>query len=200
MEIFKEAKIAKITKIAMIAKVAKIAKAEMMAKAAMMAKVAMTTAVIFILCILGGCGKETEGPASGAGVAAGTATDTPNALSVDTSTASFAGDAEMSDLINTKEVAVGAGAGGDRKMSESGDGSGSNTEEGVSSDAKSGNSVSSDAVSSDALNSDAGDNTMRTDEEAKGDFYVSEISDEIFAKMQGKSFKADCKTARSDLR
>ncbi|MCR5747418.1 MAG: M15 family metallopeptidase [Lachnospiraceae bacterium] len=41
---------------------------------------------------------------------------------------------------------------------------------------------------------------MRTDEEAKGDFYVSEISDEIFAKMQGKSFKADCKTARSDLR
>lgn len=32
------------------------------------------------------------------------------------------------------------------------------------------------------------------------DFYISEISDDIFAKMQGKSYKEDCTVPREDLR
>ena len=32
------------------------------------------------------------------------------------------------------------------------------------------------------------------------DFYISEIPDDIFAKMQGKSYKEDCTVPREDLR
>lgn len=34
----------------------------------------------------------------------------------------------------------------------------------------------------------------------KNDFYISEISDELFEKMQGKSYKAECPIPREDLR
>ena len=36
--------------------------------------------------------------------------------------------------------------------------------------------------------------------EIDASFYIIEISDELFAKMQGKSFKADCTIPRSELR
>lgn len=38
------------------------------------------------------------------------------------------------------------------------------------------------------------------DDELDVSFYISEISDALFAKMQGKSFKADCTIPREDLR
>lgn len=38
------------------------------------------------------------------------------------------------------------------------------------------------------------------DDELDSSFYESEISDELFEKMQGKSFKADCTIPRSELR
>ncbi len=39
-----------------------------------------------------------------------------------------------------------------------------------------------------------------SDEEIRNCFYYEEISDEIFSRMDGKSFKSDCTTSRSDLR
>lgn len=39
-----------------------------------------------------------------------------------------------------------------------------------------------------------------SDAEIRACFYAEEISDEVFARMDGKSFKADCTTKRSDLR
>ena len=37
-------------------------------------------------------------------------------------------------------------------------------------------------------------------EKNKGDFYISEIPDDVFEKMQGKSYKAECPIPREDLR
>lgn len=39
-----------------------------------------------------------------------------------------------------------------------------------------------------------------SEEEIRDCFYGEEISDEVFARMDGKSYKADCTTKRSDLR
>lgn len=44
------------------------------------------------------------------------------------------------------------------------------------------------------------DITGWSDEEIRGCFYFESISDEVFARMEGKSFKSDCTTQRSDLR
>ena len=38
-----------------------------------------------------------------------------------------------------------------------------------------------------------------TQSEGNEDFSISEISDEIFAKMQGKSYKENCTVPREDL-
>ena len=42
--------------------------------------------------------------------------------------------------------------------------------------------------------------TSEVSEESGQDFYISEIPDAIFEKMQGKSYKADCTVPREDLR
>ena len=42
--------------------------------------------------------------------------------------------------------------------------------------------------------------TASKGDEQKGDFYVSEITDDIFARIKGKSFKDDCTVPREDLR
>ncbi|MFA5445264.1 MAG: M15 family metallopeptidase [Bacteroidales bacterium] len=39
-----------------------------------------------------------------------------------------------------------------------------------------------------------------SEQEIRDCFYAQEISDDVFARMDGKSFKADCTTKRSDLR
>ena len=41
---------------------------------------------------------------------------------------------------------------------------------------------------------------MKTEEYETDAFYISQISDDIFAKMQGKSYKADCTIDREELR
>ena len=41
---------------------------------------------------------------------------------------------------------------------------------------------------------------MDLNDEIESSFYIIEISDELFAKMQGKSFKADCTVPRTKLR
>ena len=42
--------------------------------------------------------------------------------------------------------------------------------------------------------------TAPKSDEQKGDFYVSEITDDIFSRIKGKSFKDDCTVPREDLR
>lgn len=44
------------------------------------------------------------------------------------------------------------------------------------------------------------DNTTDFHEISSSDFYISEIPDDIFARMQGKSYKEDCTVPREDLR
>lgn len=44
------------------------------------------------------------------------------------------------------------------------------------------------------------DNTTDFHEISSSDFYISEITDDIFARMQGKSYKEDCTVPREDLR
>ena len=48
--------------------------------------------------------------------------------------------------------------------------------------------------------SPAQDQTTGGDTEQDKDFYVSEITDDIFARIKGKSFKDDCTLPREDLR
>lgn len=58
-----------------------------------------------------------------------------------------------------------------------------------------------DPKSDKVANSDMG-STTGTDfhEISSSDFYISEITDDIFARMQGKSYKEDCTVPREDLR
>lgn len=58
-----------------------------------------------------------------------------------------------------------------------------------------------DPKSDKVANSDMG-STTGTDfhEISPDDFYISEITDDIFARMQGKSYKEDCTVPREDLR
>ena len=53
-------------------------------------------------------------------------------------------------------------------------------------------------VQKDAEDSDA--QSAEQEESEADEFYVSEIPDDIFEKMQGKSYKADCTVPREDLR
>ena len=53
-------------------------------------------------------------------------------------------------------------------------------------------------VQKDAEDSDA--QSAEQEESEAEEFYVSEIPDDIFEKMQGKSYKADCTVPREDLR
>lgn len=48
--------------------------------------------------------------------------------------------------------------------------------------------------------SDRKSNTETPEASYADDFYISEIPDDIFAKMQGKSYKEDCTVPREDLR
>ena len=54
------------------------------------------------------------------------------------------------------------------------------------------------AVSDPLPQADGAEQVERTD--VASEFYVSEIPDDIFTKMQGKSYKADCTVPREDLR
>lgn len=53
-------------------------------------------------------------------------------------------------------------------------------------------------IQKDAEDSDA--QSAEQEESEADEFYVSEIPDDIFEKMQGKSYKADCTVPREDLR
>lgn len=58
-----------------------------------------------------------------------------------------------------------------------------------------------DPKSDKVANSDTGRTTGNDSHEiSSSDFYISEITDDIFAKMQGKSYKEDCTVPREDLR
>lgn len=58
-----------------------------------------------------------------------------------------------------------------------------------------------DPKSDKVANSDMGSTTGTDSHEiSTSDFYISEIPDDIFAKMQGKSYKEDCTVPREDLR
>lgn len=64
--------------------------------------------------------------------------------------------------------------------------------------------IKSETEDADASDADAGDEKATEPETAESskiaEFYVSEIPDNIFAKMQGKSYKSDCTVPREDLR
>lgn len=51
-----------------------------------------------------------------------------------------------------------------------------------------------------AVNSISCKNTLNSEKVDNDSFYISEISDELFAKMYGKTFKTDCTVKREDLR
>lgn len=58
-----------------------------------------------------------------------------------------------------------------------------------------------DPKSDKVANSDMGSTTGTDSHEiSPDDFYIAEIPDDIFAKMQGKSYKEDCTVPREDLR
>lgn len=58
-----------------------------------------------------------------------------------------------------------------------------------------------DPKSDKVANSDMGSTTGTDSHEiSSSDFYISEITDDIFARMQGKSYKEDCTVPREDLR
>lgn len=58
----------------------------------------------------------------------------------------------------------------------------------------------SDAQSAEPEESESQPETPDPEESEAEEFYVSEIPDDIFEKMQGKSYKADCTVPREDLR
>lgn len=64
---------------------------------------------------------------------------------------------------------------------------------------KSDTEVPENSKSDNEVNSDT-DNTTDSHEISPADFYISEIPDDIFAKMQGKSYKDNCTVPRDDLR
>ena len=71
------------------------------------------------------------------------------------------------------------------------------------SDASGAASSSAETVSSEAASSSAEAEAFgmkNTQTEENKDFCISEISDELFEKMQGKSYKEDCTVPREDLR
>ena len=47
---------------------------------------------------------------------------------------------------------------------------------------------------------ETGDVTESTEEDVSDQFYITPITDEIFARIEGKSFKDDCTLSRDDLR
>ena len=64
-------------------------------------------------------------------------------------------------------------------------------------------SSSSETQTADAASSAAKSEISGTEVTQSGenkDFFISEISDELFEKMQGKSYKEDCTVPREDLR
>ena len=58
----------------------------------------------------------------------------------------------------------------------------------------------SDASSSSGAEGPSQSQVSASSEAPTGEFYVSEITDEIFARIEGKSFKDDCTLPREDLR
>lgn len=68
-------------------------------------------------------------------------------------------------------------------------------------DRESNTETPTDSKSDKVANSDTGRTTGNDSHEiSSSDFYISEIPDDIFAKMQGKSYKEDCTVPREDLR
>lgn len=68
-------------------------------------------------------------------------------------------------------------------------------------DRESNTETPADSKSDKVANSDTGRTTGNDSHEiSTSDFYISEIPDDIFAKMQGKSYKEDCTVPREDLR
>ena len=68
-------------------------------------------------------------------------------------------------------------------------------------DRESNTGTPADSKSDKVANSDTGRTTGNDSHEiSSSDFYISEITDDIFARMQGKSYKEDCTVPREDLR
>lgn len=68
-------------------------------------------------------------------------------------------------------------------------------------DRESNTETPADSKSDKVANSDTGRTTGNDSHEiSSSDFYIAEITDDIFAKMQGKSYKEDCTVPREDLR
>ncbi len=68
-------------------------------------------------------------------------------------------------------------------------------------DRESDTETQADSKSDKVANSDTGRTTGSDSHEiSSSDFYISEITDDIFARMQGKSYKEDCTVPREDLR
>lgn len=68
-------------------------------------------------------------------------------------------------------------------------------------DRESNTETPADSKSDKVANSDTGRTTGNDSHEiSSSDFYISEITDDIFARMQGKSYKEDCTVPREDLR
>lgn len=63
----------------------------------------------------------------------------------------------------------------------------------------SGTKEASKKQETDVASAEAGENTQETLSEQDA-FYVSEIPDDVFERMQGKSYKADCRVPREELR
>lgn len=68
-------------------------------------------------------------------------------------------------------------------------------------DRESNTETPADSKSDKVANSDTGRTTGNDSHEiSSSDFYISEITEDIFARMQGKSYKEDCTVPREDLR
>lgn len=68
-------------------------------------------------------------------------------------------------------------------------------------DRESNTETPADSKSDKVANSDTGRTTGNDSHEiSSSDFYIAEITDDIFARMQGKSYKEDCTVPREDLR
>lgn len=68
-------------------------------------------------------------------------------------------------------------------------------------DRESNTGTPADSKSDKVANSDTGRTTGNDSHEiSSSDFYISEITEDIFARMQGKSYKEDCTVPREDLR
>lgn len=68
-------------------------------------------------------------------------------------------------------------------------------------DRESNTETPTDSKSDKVANSNTGRTTGNDSHEiSSSDFYISEITDDIFARMQGKSYKEDCTVPREDLR